>query len=324
MQKEQRDLARQAGKASWRFIGKEKIVEVFFNINLEEVKGSVTGTPMAQALKDAEEYEELPEGQSYLALDTHLVPIVALYANAFDRVWGQVYAQYIIKTTAENIDKVARFVQPVQQIDLRRHSGHKEWIAEAVNQQFSWASGPDARTGIYYLGVSKEQGHEHTQAVLTKDLAGRTSYSSQMIRDLQVWCGNITQTIDACFAGVDRKLRDQYRQTFAHLSQAGDRRAAETFEEELFAYRALLINVLTEPHIDHKDWTGGWAWLTPFGSFQGGLICIPLLRRKLQFQPGSVFGIKGDRVEHYTTKWRGSNRYSWVFTFHENVRRNGC
>jgi hypothetical protein len=52
--------------------------------------------------------------------------------------------------------------------------------------------------------------------------------------------------------------------------------------------------------------------------------CVTLLKKKIPFQPGSVGGIRGDKMEHYTTKWRGNNRYCWVFTFHENVRRRGC
>jgi hypothetical protein len=78
------------------------------------------------------------------------------------------------------------------------------------------------------------------------------------------------------------------RHKFATLKNAGDRLAAQTFEEELFAYRAFLINVLTEPHMDHLDWTKGWAWLTPFGNYTGGLLCIPLLKRKIPFQLGGA------------------------------------
>jgi hypothetical protein len=100
----------------------------------------------------------------------------------------------------------------------------KNGISEEENSQFCWAKGPDARAGIYYFGFSKEQGHEQTQ-----------SYGGQLVRDLQSWCGNITKTVDACFAGIDRKFRDEYREKFASLSQVEDRRAAETFEE-LFAF----------------------------------------------------------------------------------------
>jgi len=72
--------------------------------------------------------------------------------------------------------------------------------------------------------------------------------------------------------------------------------------------------------MDHKDWANGRPWLTPFGQFEQGLICITLLKRKLNFQPGSVLGIRGDRLEHLTNKWSGTNRYSWVFAFHQTIR----
>ncbi|KAA8913722.1 hypothetical protein FN846DRAFT_1018584 [Sphaerosporella brunnea] len=323
-QAELREHARLAGKVSWRFTGKEKIIEVFFHIDLEEEKGSVQGTPMNEALQAAEGFEELLPDKSYLAVDKNLVPIVAFYHDAYERAWGKEYGRYIVKMTTKNIDKVARFVKPQQQMDMRRHKGYQAWIEEEENQQFSWASGPDARSGIYYFGLKGELGHSNLKPGLTKDSQGNGMYSGSLVRNLQVWCGNITQTLDACFAGVDRELRDAYRQAFATTQNAGDRIAAQTFEEELFAYRALLINVLTEPHVDHNDWSKGWAWLTPFGDYTGALFCIPLLQRKIPFQPGSVMGIRGERVEHFTTKWRGSNRYSWVFTFPEDLRKNGC
>ena len=40
--------------------------------------------------------------------------------------------------------------------------------------------------------------------------------------------------------------------------------------------------------MDHKDWANGWVWLTPFGQFEQGLMCITLLKRKLNFLPSSV------------------------------------
>jgi hypothetical protein len=89
------------------------------------------------------------------------------------------------------------------------------------------------------------------------------------MRDLHVWCANITKTVDACFAD-DQKLRDEYRKAYSSLGQTGDRRAAETCSDGQFQFRALLVNVLTEPHVDHLDWAGGWTWLTSFGDYRDG------------------------------------------------------
>jgi hypothetical protein len=108
-------------------------------------------------------------------------------------------------------------------------------------------------------------------------------------RNQQVSSGNITQTLDAGFAGVDRNLRDAYRQTFATTKNVGHRMAAQTYDEALLAYRGLLSNVFIEPHADHNNWTKGWAWLTRFGNYTGGVFCIPLFQRKIPFEAGSVF-----------------------------------
>jgi hypothetical protein len=318
-----RDEAQKKGNSSWRWTGRDKIVEVFFDIDLNTLQEPDHPTSMAQALEDANDFEELPADKSYIAYDKNLKVIVVFYADAFYRAWGPKSGEFIIQTTAENIDKVARFVKPVSKMDDRRHSQHEEWVAEQANQNFTWATGPDARSTIYYSGLSVEQGHPHNKAVIAKDWIGKTSYGGSLMRDLYVWCGNITKTLDSCFAGVDLELRNAYRRAYSTLGQTGDRRASETCTDELFQFRALLVNVLTEPHVDQDDWKGGMAWLTPFGDYRDGHFCVTMLRKKIPFQPGPAIGIRGDKVEHFTTKWRGSNRYCWVFTFHEKVRRRG-
>jgi hypothetical protein len=212
-----RDEAQKKGKSSWRWAGQEKIVEVFFNIDLDTLQRPDQPTTMEQALEDANDFEELPADKSYIAYDKNLKPIVVFYADAFYRAWGPKYGEFIIQTTAENIDKVARFVKPASKIDARRHSQHEEWVAEEANQNFTWATGPDARSCIYYSGLSVEQGHLNMKAVIAKDWIGKTSYGGSLMRDLYVWCGNITKTLDSCFAGVDLQLRDGYRKAYSTL-----------------------------------------------------------------------------------------------------------
>jgi hypothetical protein len=99
-------------------------------------------------------------------------------------------------------------------------------------------------------------------------------------------------------------MRDEYRKKFSEIRTEGNKQSFSTRPDEIFHFQALLINLLTEPHQDHKDWRGGWTWLTPFGNYQQGLFCLTLLKRKFPFQPGSVVGIRGDKMEHFTTKWR--------------------
>jgi hypothetical protein len=86
-------------------------------------------------MKKAEKFDEIPEGKSYLACDKNLQPIVVLDADAFSKAWGSDYGSYIVKTTTENIDTVARFVKPDLSIDARRHSCYRQ---SALRIQFTY------------------------------------------------------------------------------------------------------------------------------------------------------------------------------------------
>jgi hypothetical protein len=315
--KEKMEAARANGQDSWRFDGHDKVVEVFFRVDFSTLKTGTSATSMEEALSMSDQFEEILQGKSYLALDCHGVPLVVLYVDPYQKAWGTNMGNYIVKTTTENIDKLARFVQPPPPKDARRHGMYNNWIAESQGQP--WANGPGARSGVYYFGMWREMGH-NTLAVLTKDMEGRGAYANAMVRALQLWCGNITQTIETCFAGIDAATRDAYRAAYKGIQHEATKQASQTMVDDLFPFRALLVNVLTEPHMDQKDWKNGWAWLTPFGKFDGGLLCVTLLKRKFNFQPGMVVGIRGEKLEHFTTKWNGTNRYSWVFSFHQTVR----
>jgi hypothetical protein len=77
--------------------------------------------------------------------------------------------------------------------------------------------------------------------------------------------------------GVDPKLYAGYQEAFCSIRVGqGDKNSASTVEDDLFSLRALLINVLTEPHHHGGDLKKGWAWLTPFGAYREGLFRLVL------------------------------------------------
>ncbi|KAA8914711.1 hypothetical protein FN846DRAFT_885715 [Sphaerosporella brunnea] len=222
-----------------RFMRVKKMFEVSLNVDPAEEKGSMKATAMVKAPKAADNFEQLPVGKSNLAVDKNLVQI----DDACERKWGWHYGGNTVKTTTEKIENVARFVKPHQKMDTRHRSGYQQWMDEEKNKQFSGASGPDTRSGIYNRGINGEMCHCNTQARLTKNQDGTGRYNRTLIRNLQAWCGNITKTIDAYFVGVDRTLRDEYRHKFAILKTAGDRLAAQTCKDEVFAYQTLFIHL---------------------------------------------------------------------------------
>ncbi|KAI9768269.1 MAG: hypothetical protein M1839_004163 [Geoglossum umbratile] len=132
--------------------------------------------------------------------------------------------------------------------------------------------------------------------------------------------GPLTHAIDILFRTVDHKLRNAYQQTFQQLDSGESIFfTTEKKSEELFPLQAILVNTLTEPHIDRDDWVGGWAWIAPFGSFSKGDLCLPQLGIRVPLAPGAIAGLRGRELVHFTDKWVGS-RYSIVHFFKDSIR----
>lgn len=79
----------------------------------------------------SEQFEEIPKGKSYLALDCHDVSLVALNIDPYQKVRGTDMGNYIVKITTENIDELARFVRPPSPKDTHRHGIYSDWITES-------------------------------------------------------------------------------------------------------------------------------------------------------------------------------------------------
>ncbi|KAH0542472.1 hypothetical protein FGG08_003143 [Glutinoglossum americanum] len=125
--------------------------------------------------------------------------------------------------------------------------------------------------------------------------------------------GSLTAAIDLLFSIIDPKLRKAYRAAYQRLGP-GEKMFCTTEDpkQKLFPLRAILV--------DSDDWIGGWAWISPFGSFSGGDFCLPQLGVRIPLPPGGIAGLRGKELIHFTDKWSGS-RYSIVHFFKESIRR---
>ena len=116
---------------------------------------------------------------------------------------------------------------------------------------------------------------------------------------------------------IDETQRDQMEEAVANLPDTLNQLWCHS-EDECFSLRACLINLLTEPHIDDGDLD--WAMLAALGGFEEGEFCIADIRRRFNYRRGSVSGIRGRLLIHFTRKWSGS-RISLVSTMHQAVFR---
>jgi hypothetical protein len=64
---------------------------------------------------------------------------------------------------------------------------------------------------------------------------------------------------------------------------------AQNETDELIPLRTILINSLTEEHIDSGDWAGGWAWIGVLGEFSGGDLCLSQLGIRAPMPAGPLW-----------------------------------
>ncbi|KAI9863551.1 MAG: hypothetical protein M1813_003574 [Trichoglossum hirsutum] len=115
---------------------------------------------------------------------------------------------------------------------------------------------------VYHWGTWFEQGQTERGPIWSKDYrAGRTcsrvldgAYAVRLRWQLMQSLGVMTRAVDLLFRIIDNPMWKQYRMAWEKLQPAAK---VSTTEDELFTLRAVLINVLTEAHIDCNDWKNG-------------------------------------------------------------------
>jgi hypothetical protein len=257
----------------------------------------------------------IPAGHTYVAVDTTGARLLACFPFGIEDSLGEA-GVHDVNTITRNIQLSLEYCPPNHSSNSR-FFGASQWAAD--NPHIS-------RFGTIEWALRKEQGHPHAGPALARDIAvGGSVRKIPLVRLLLTSLANITRSIRLLFGAVNKDHRNSYAEAFSripvHYQQFFSTNAAPDVDnEDIFSYRTLLANLWTRPHRDTSDWKEGWAWIVPFGDFSGGDFCVTELRRRIPFPAGAVLGLRGDALEHWTTRWTGNCRYSLVHTFHEYVR----
>ncbi|KAH0551246.1 hypothetical protein GP486_007454 [Trichoglossum hirsutum] len=267
-------------------------------------------------------YDIIPPNTIYIAQDRKGANILIVHPSGIELAYGRRNAEKIVDDISYNIREYARSQPPPAVHDIR-HIHHREWVQENPHLQ-----GEEGRCGVYHWGAWTETGKDDRVVPTKETLKGGTrsnpcdgahafAYRASVMKSL----GPLTYAVDILFRTVDRKLRGAYQRSFQQLHPGENIFfTTEKKSEELFPLRAILVNTLTEPHIDRDDWLGGWAWIAPFGSFSKGDLCLPQLGIRVPLPRGAIAGLRGRELVHFTDKWIGL-RYSVVHFFKESIRR---
>ena len=162
----------------------------------------------------------------------------------------------IVKTTAENLDKLVTVDPPTAPKDLR-HTLYKDWVKNPENAGF--AEGPSGRSGIWHLGLWKELGHETFPNILTADTCQGPARLRPLKLEFLEWCGNLTKTFEFWLDATDKDMKQKYLEQYRalHCGLKDKAMISGLCDKELFPLTVVLVNLYTEPHFDAADWQAG-------------------------------------------------------------------
>ncbi|KAI9724928.1 MAG: hypothetical protein M1812_000204 [Candelaria pacifica] len=304
-----------AGSATRKSIG-TMIIETFHDIDLDALtekpsgKRSTADQPdYAKQLHDeAAVYTIILKGHTYIALDFKSRRILAMFQNGLRDVWG-VQGTEVLDTAISNINEYLEFAPPSAPSN-GRHSSIHAWREQNPHLE---------HCGSYHWGYWCAVGRADLGPKLSKDIIGTSAGLFEKVQLLLQSFQSISIAVAMLFNAVDHESCQAYKTEFQQIPQVV-RKDFATLDDDLFSLRVLPINLWTEPHRDTKDWKQDWAWICPMGEYAGGDFCITELNRRIPFSSGSIAGLRGGTLEHWTTHWKGF-RFSLVHAFHDIVKQ---
>jgi hypothetical protein len=293
------------------------IIEVFLNVNCHEPRPrlSIPKGTIDDTEKLGEGFERIDVGENgfYVALDQDLRKIFVLFGSGLKLVYGNKIGRYITDSICWNIEEYAQIIPPALPKDSR-HREYERWLLS--NPHLCWP--PWARAGVYHWGIWMERGNKQKGSVVTHDISTIPSHVKHVQSELFRSLGALTRGQRILLGAVDLRCQREYEALLQNCS-LDKKKFFTTDAKELFALRACLVNVFTEPHFDSGDVKGGWASMGIFGEFRDGDFCITELKRRFAYKVGSLSFLQAERFEHFTMKWVGY-RYCIVATCHEHVK----
>lgn len=300
------------------FLG--NIIEVFFNIDIENHNSrsqladlQELSSDQCDALGASYEQIDIGTGEQYVALDCNYRRLFVVFANPFSAIYGKEVGERIVTQATENITKYCE-IEPPRLPTSIRHTNTEDWLLRNPRHY----AFPDSRCGVFHWGIWTQQGHDALGPVLTKDTNGVGSNTRGHLQGLLASFQNISHLKRLLLGAIDGPQREEMQSAIFRLDDHF-RNLWTNYNQECFSLRACLVNVVTEPHLDQGDL--GWTMSTPLGNFEGAGFCVSDLKRCFHFPVGSVAGILGGKLIHFTRLWTGS-RLCLVSTMHRSLLRH--
>lgn len=277
----------------------------------------------------------------FYKIDTEIVLILDAKTNIIAFQCSDVFRKLLTKSMERNIAEaldVFSSLQPTPYPDVTRHGLHfVDWLKKRPDLDFRRRENDprQAKSGVYHWGARfpigdpngeskgmKYQGPRGTKDLREHMLAECDSDYARLRYGALAAC---TDVVGFFFRLLDQDLFAKYVAVADQVSKhAKSQQHLLPFEtrdqEEIFAMRAVLVNLMTNEHKDKGDWQCGLAGMVTTGDFKGGDLLLRELGLQIAGGPGCVQLIRGRELRHSITEFTG-RRFVVVHVTHDAVRR---
>ncbi|KAL9003994.1 MAG: hypothetical protein Q9188_003179 [Gyalolechia gomerana] len=236
----------------------------------------------------------IPDMCMYLALDKNSQVLVHLDPSGVERAFGKK-----IKARMERDSILFYYYKPPTRNFNKRHAS----TCEEGNRNRNHLSEHQCGTDRY--GHRHPTGDNNGVICETKETNTLHNYDGQL-------CYHYRRT---------SSLRKEYRQVYKRSPEAA--RLAPTNgpkHRETYCFRAVLINMPNNEHVDETDWKGGLTGLVQIGKFQGAAMALKQLGIVLPgYRSGASLQFRGNILSHFITRWNGKCRFAIDHTTKDTV-----
>ncbi|KAL8941462.1 MAG: hypothetical protein Q9211_001818 [Gyalolechia sp. 1 TL-2023] len=318
--------------------GRKVLYQRYLNVDLRAPKalqGSKLWSRRDAAMAELQKerglvFKDDNERNQYLAVSSGLLrsipdDIIFIAGDRDDNIL--VYLDPIAVPVAFGNEVKARMErESIRFFSLKKPELNKRDVRHASQQRHRERNGfSQDQCGVDHLGIEHPTGHPTGTIVRTSEFTKLLSDTKRQmyLYYLEDTVGTMSRLLDFQFGFLDPQLRQEYRDVyeaspkFAKLPPTNPDWCPESY-----TYRAIVVNMQTDYHVDKTDWDRGLVALCQIGKFEGAAMVLRDLGIVLDgYKSGATLQFRGNIFGHYTTEWTGKCRFAFDHTTKNTVRK---
>lgn len=178
-------------------------------------------------------------------------------------------------------------------------------LAGVFNYVTLWAAIGHSVRKIRCFSISKLMKPEQHKPPLPSANNFKTATSFSKIQRLVAALQGLAIRLNKVLEIIDFEMHKMHQELREAMLKDLVDRILTTHDLLLWVGRSIIFNRATPYHTDKRDNPWDWTPLITLGTSKGGDLCLPRLKTKLFYEPGTVVFVRGGAVEHGVESFTG-------------------